>query len=199
MRDCSPEATGLQVQLAATTDVQPCRNEGCIVTTIDDIADLIRAAQLKSVRLVEANLKTRVRSREELGKKVNCSLTTATRVEQPQKSVFYVVATINTEMISAGGKEPIPALFVTAGFELEYLLPENFVATSEQLKTFAATNAVFNAWPYWREFIQNTTARMNLPPVTLPLFRLVGKPTEKGPTTIPKRAAKKVKKKARTT
>ena len=43
----------------------------------------------------------------------------------------------------------------------------------EHLHAFSATNGVFNAWPYWREFVQNTTARMGLPtPVIVPVFRL---------------------------
>lgn len=28
-----------------------------------------------------------------------------------------------------------------------------------------------NTWPYFREFVQNMTARMNIPPLTLPLFK----------------------------
>jgi hypothetical protein len=54
--------------------------------------------------------------------------------------------------------------------------------TSEELQAFAETNALFNAWPFFREIIHATMARMNLPPIALPLFRLTPRPREEAPT-----------------
>ena len=59
-------------------------------------------------------------------------------------------------------------------FEVSYRLPEAFSASARELQEFAEVNGVFNVWPYCREFIQTTTARMGLPPVVLPLFRVAG-------------------------
>jgi hypothetical protein len=42
----------------------------------------------------------------------------------------------------------------------------------DQMDAFIHTNAVHNAWPYWREFAQNLTVRAGLPPLTLPLLKL---------------------------
>jgi preprotein translocase subunit SecB len=36
---------------------------------------------------------------------------------------------------------------------------------------FEATSLGFNMWPFVREFVNNMTARMNVPPLTLPLFK----------------------------
>lgn len=33
-------------------------------------------------------------------------------------------------------------------------------------------NLKLNTWPYFREFINNITMRMNVPPLTLPLFKV---------------------------
>jgi preprotein translocase subunit SecB len=54
--------------------------------------------------------------------------------------------------------------------------------TEAHLDAFAKTNAVFNAWPYWREFVQSTTVRMGLPPLVTPVFRF---PTQPPPTPGP--------------
>jgi len=40
------------------------------------------------------------------------------------------------------------------------------------VRHFAETNGLYNAWPYWREFVQNTAARMSLPGLTVPVLRL---------------------------
>jgi hypothetical protein len=37
---------------------------------------------------------------------------------------------------------------------------------------FATINEVFNAWPCWREYVQNVVARMGLPSITVPVFRV---------------------------
>ena len=36
---------------------------------------------------------------------------------------------------------------------------------------FASYNGTFNAWPYWREFVNNMASRMQLPPLTLQAYR----------------------------
>lgn len=36
---------------------------------------------------------------------------------------------------------------------------------------FERTSLPFNMWPFVREFVNNMTARMNVPPLTLPLFK----------------------------
>lgn len=36
---------------------------------------------------------------------------------------------------------------------------------------FSAVNLHINTWPYFREFVQNTTQRMSIHPLTLPLIK----------------------------
>lgn len=40
-----------------------------------------------------------------------------------------------------------------------------------EANAFARHNAVFNAWPYWRELVQSQAVRMGLPPLTVPLLK----------------------------
>jgi preprotein translocase subunit SecB len=65
---------------------------------------------------------------------------------------------------------------IMSTFELIYSLPEVIKPTPEEVNAFCKTNAMLNSWPYWREFVQNTIVRMNMPPLTLPLFRLTPVP-----------------------
>lgn len=61
-----------------------------------------------------------------------------------------------------------------AEFELSYGLDSPPPADHRDalLSAFAHINGTYNAWPYLREFVQSTTARMMLPPVVLPVFRV---------------------------
>ena len=65
---------------------------------------------------------------------------------------------------------------IVSTFELIYSLPEVIKPTPNEINAFCKTNAMLNSWPYWREFVQNTIVRTNMPPLTLPLFRLTPTP-----------------------
>ncbi len=62
---------------------------------------------------------------------------------------------------------------VQCRFEADYLLRPGFEPSEEQTRAFHSGNAIFNCWPYFREFIQSATVRMGLPAATVPFLRLV--------------------------
>jgi len=62
---------------------------------------------------------------------------------------------------------------IQAVFDVSYKVERNEAFSSEVFQDFADFNAVFNTWPYWREFVQMSCARMSLPPITVPVFRIL--------------------------
>ena len=87
------------------------------------------------------------------------------------------------------GKKKEPDLVIEATFLIIYRAKSLVGLKQDNFEAFAKTNGVYNAWPYWREFVQNTVTRMNLPPLTIPVFRLRPAKEKK------KKAKKKIKKK----
>ncbi len=69
-------------------------------------------------------------------------------------------------------KKPETVVLVECAYEMDYLLREGFELTPEHVKAFKDGNAIFNAWPYFREYLQNNLQRMGLPPLTAPFLRL---------------------------
>lgn len=61
---------------------------------------------------------------------------------------------------------------INATFVLIYRIDSWDGLESSNFDAFANSNGVYNAWPYWREYVQNITSRMGLPPLTIPVFRL---------------------------
>ena len=49
---------------------------------------------------------------------------------------------------------------VEAVYRLVYHLNPNAEFSEDSLEDFARINALFNVWPYWREFIASTFNRM---------------------------------------
>ena len=54
---------------------------------------------------------------------------------------------------------------------LTYSLKDRNALTTEDIELFCNINAIYNAWPYWREFVQSMSNRMELPTLTLPLLK----------------------------
>lgn len=61
---------------------------------------------------------------------------------------------------------------LNATFTAEYLIKGNQRPDGEALKEFQAQNVLFHVWPYWREYVQHMCARLRLPDIVLPMFRL---------------------------
>ncbi len=58
-----------------------------------------------------------------------------------------------------------------ATFLLIYALREEMDLDPVALEHFAGVNGGYNAWPYWREFVQSAMGRAGLPGIVVPLFR----------------------------
>lgn len=69
-----------------------------------------------------------------------------------------------------------PYLVIKATFQASYRVSNFDGLTEEGYQRFADLNGVFNTWPFWREFIQSTTARFGLPCLTIPVYRIVERP-----------------------
>jgi preprotein translocase subunit SecB len=63
-------------------------------------------------------------------------------------------------------------LCIECTFEVIYQLRPDFTPTAEQVKAFKDGNAIFNCWPYCRQYIQEMIQRLGYPPLVLPFLRV---------------------------
>lgn len=147
--------------------------------------------QIRDVRLI--NCKCDRKPVAMTGRK-SYSIATSTDIQLDKNNGFIVVvAKFHLEAFT--GKETgKPVLTIDASFVLTYQIDSFAGLTQEGFEQFANLNGIHNAWPYWREFVQNIIGRMGLPQLTMPVFRIVQTPPE-GKTTkkTNKRKAKEVK------
>lgn len=61
---------------------------------------------------------------------------------------------------------------VECTFEVSYQLRPEFTPTAEQVKAFKDGNAIFNCWPYCRQYVQEMIMRLGYPPLVLPFLRV---------------------------
>ena len=68
----------------------------------------------------------------------------------------------NSDTTDAPAVEPsVPLFSIGAEYDVEYESASE--VSQEALDAFARDNVGFNVWPYWRELVQSTAARMGLP------------------------------------
>jgi hypothetical protein len=153
---------------------------------------LIAAAEIQSISLVEAKLAREPQLKKETTAslavpqgRLTVNISHSGRAALEQKGAIRATVRFGLQAREAEEEEAKPAFRVAASFELAYKIPPDLDPSRQELRAFAETNAVFNAWPYWREFAQSMTARMNLPPLTLPLFRIAPSGSERQKTRPP--------------
>jgi hypothetical protein len=74
-----------------------------------------------------------------------------------------------------------------------YQLQDSYVPTESELNAFHKANVIFNCWPFFREFIQSSASRMNIPPPPVPFIRVHVLPDETPSTALvaPRKRIKK--------
>lgn len=82
---------------------------------------------------------------------------------------------------------PVEAVTVVCTLEASYSLAEGYKPDPAETTAFQAANAVFNCWPFFREYVQSTVQRMTLPAPPVPFLRLVVKPGSETPNQQPAR------------
>ena len=90
-------------------------------------------------------------------------------------------STKTTLLFQMGGKHgegsPKPYAVVRATLEARYdLKPDTPRFSDGDLRDFALCYCPFHVWGYWREFVQSSLARLDLPQITVPLFLIVQAP-----------------------
>ena len=141
--------------------------------------------QLKDVRLISC--KCDQTPEATLGKKAyNIDYSTEVQVD---KKNGYIIVTVKFHFEAfTESKTQKPVILIDASFLLAYKIEDFEGLTQKGFEQFANLNGIYNAWPYWREFVQNTVTRMGLPSLSIPVFRIVKTPKEE---TIKQKLAKK--------
>lgn len=79
------------------------------------------------------------------------------------------------------------AFRIECTYHVRYDVSKTFTISPDHVSAFKNGNAIFNTWPYFREYLQDSMQRMGLPPVIAPFLRL----RVKSKAVSPARRAKK--------
>ena len=133
--------------------------------------------------LIAESMAKRGAVRDRLPAKLAMSVNVETQVDKDEKVVCVRPRfVLSAKYEEAGGEE---LLRIEAQFVLRYRVPSFEGLKKANITAFGELNGLYNAWPYWREFVQSTTVRMGLPSLTIPVYRPLKAP--KRPASAPAR------------
>jgi preprotein translocase subunit SecB len=138
-------------------------------TRISPADKLAKVSGLVDFRLVEAHCKQTVKVGP-LPQRTGLSAQIETQLAPDAPNLFRVVIAL-TFVANYEEDSTEPAILVNAKFQLTFETKRIDLATKEALAPFGENLALFIAWPYWREHVNNVTARMSLPPFVIPLLQ----------------------------
>jgi hypothetical protein len=76
-------------------------------------------------------------------------------------------------------EDPVVRAEIAAVWVVEYQILRPDDVDEAGISAFGENNVMYHVWPYWREFIHVTCARLRLPQVVLPMFKI----TRRAPQT----------------
>lgn len=98
------------------------------------------------------------------------------------------VVEVSFEYTAWDSSEPPERLFkVDCTFEASYRLRDEYHPNEEERNSFSRGTAVFNCWPYAREFLRDITARLGHQTPALPLLRITAKKPAAAPIDVPQK------------
>ena len=140
--------------------------------------------QIEDVRLREGSFRSFVRPAD-AGEEVSVREWREAKVEEVgDDGSLCIGIEFRMKLCDPDVEEEVLKAEVRGVFELAYRIPAKETFTDAELAEFSNVNAVFNAWPYWREFVQAALGRMSMPSYVLPVYRVPRRrPPQKRPNS----------------
>lgn len=95
-----------------------------------------------------------------------------------QKPLVRVVAECGMRLIATvngdANATPDEKALISARLVAEYAVIDEL--SDAALEEFAKHNGTFHAWPFWREYVHTACARLRIPVVPVPMFKLPSPP-----------------------
>lgn len=154
---------------------------------MSSILPIARAVTLQSVSCREISARRTIKQRA-IPAEVHCMMShEATGMRDFETNEIHVLLRFSFQAAAEKTQPAERIAEISATLSLRYALPEEELKrfSPEEVQVFAESNGVYNAWPYWRELLQSASARLGLPAVIAPVFRLVnsqGRSEEKKPS-----------------
>ena len=108
--------------------------------------------------------------------KINAQIEANGSLLRKEVNSFTAKATLTVMGLMDGNKDD-HVVKITGEYMLSYKLAGDLEIGKDELENFCGINALYNAWPFFREFVLSMSNRMDIPPLVLPLLSIAPEST----------------------
>jgi hypothetical protein len=139
---------------------------------MEAVARVAQKAGLEEICLIDAKVSRdpQVMSPETLSLQHKCF----TKILSAEKDALSILCNFGVAAFSAKSPDKI-VMSIEASFSTSYVFKPNEEVNPADIEHFAKINPIYNAWAFWREFVQSMTTRMGFPALTIPLLKIAPK------------------------
>jgi preprotein translocase subunit SecB len=156
------------------------------------VRQIIENLEVIDIRLMRCDC-AQMFKEEELPDSLETGLEVQGQFDKKQGAILMLHGMRMVGSYQSKPSEKRPPLLIEVVFGARYQLDGKHQVTDRDLEAFGRTVSMFHVWPYWREFVRDITARMGLPPLTVPIFRIPGVGTKKKQARATKKLQRKKK------
>ncbi len=132
----------------------------------EEYQSILETISLQNIRLVQINAKL---NEDFLGDNLTLNLHEDYKFEQNNNELIFYY----TYRLSIIGPDENPAVKITAKYRITYHIESNIRVPRDFVKIFVNLTLSLLLWTYFRELVSNLIYRMGLPPLTLPMKRVL--------------------------
>lgn len=148
---------------------------------LHDAAAFYRNCTIRSIRLSRANIRSGQMDRTlDVHKALRTVISfDAGEVKSPSHEHIELEIKFNFEIAEEQDIDnPRTLINVECWLQADYVLRPGYEPSETEIAAFQKGNVVFNCWPFFREYVQNSVVRMDFPPPPVPFLRIQVKPEQ---------------------
>jgi len=126
--------------------------------------EILNSIDLKNIFLKSCSCEL---EREKVSPDTKVNISDTALILKQEKDYLEILHSYIFEAMSQQKKERF--LIIKCEYILEYAAAKEI--TNSFFDIFKRTSLLLNSWPFFREFVNNITSRMYIPPFTLPLIK----------------------------
>jgi AraC-like DNA-binding protein len=152
-----------------------------------------RNAELREIRLADAVLRSKSPD-EGIGESLKTEVSFKPGASEAAQDKLRLAVVFGFRIFEEADGNSIDLVNVDCQMVAEYALRPGYHPAESHIRAFHHANAVFNCWPFFREYIQSSIVRMGYPPPPVPFLRLLQRREEEDKNASAHRKRKRLKK-----
>lgn len=162
---------------------------------ISDFKSLSKVAnkvELQNIFLIYSEVRRSLDADYEFNK-VGAEIASGGTLYEDHKAHFIAKVQFSLKGKPEGTEDDNEIVSIVNEYIVRYSVADRKGLTKKDIKAFCNINAVYNAWPYWREYVQSMTNRMDIPTLIMPLLKFRGPSKKEEGETKTTKKHKKIK------